>query len=142
MLLSLSRVSSTESSLQIALGPSSRALERVYLENIEPDLYFTEAFMDPGLLQVNEGYSGSSFTFTLSGPSVDDYVIGGQILLLQEVIGKVKIARLPVLLFVVAPTLGICAGISSQQANVGPAVGAGVLALATVLQGLATWFGI
>ncbi|KAL8721259.1 MAG: hypothetical protein Q9181_007751 [Wetmoreana brouardii] len=112
---------------------------RVDLEKYERNNLLTEAIWNPNLL-ANE----SAFILKHGSLALDkEYAIHGlsgqQVLLVDTVGDKEKIAWLLLLFLILSPALGIIVGHFSRRAEVGVAVGAGVFALASFLQGLAAW---
>lgn len=64
---------------------------------------------------------------------------GQEVLVIQRVIYKERIAWFLVCLLVVSPVCGYLIGAISQQVEVGVGVSVGIFALASFLQGLAAW---
>ena len=110
---------------------------RVYIENFSVDRFLTEAFHNPLLLRSNTAWPDYSARFSLR--LSDPYQVR-EIIVIQQILDKSKIATFLIIILIVSPALGILVGLSSSNAEVGIAVSAGIFALASLLQGLAAWF--
>lgn len=111
----------------------------ISLKDFEQDSLLTEVYQNPvRLLRESANYpSEASFTYD----SLSSSELSGQnVVVLRRVLDKEKTTWLLICFLIISPALGTLIGILSHRADVGVAVGAGVLALTSLLQGLASWF--
>ncbi|KAL8806461.1 MAG: hypothetical protein Q9200_005032 [Gallowayella weberi] len=109
---------------------------RVVVKGIEQDSLFSEAIRHPSLLAKETDFIAEYANIALGKP---DEWHGQQVLVVYTVPDKEKIAWLLLMSLILSPALGITFGHFTQRAEVGVAVGAGVFACASFLQGLAAW---
>lgn len=119
--------------------PDANSGPRVDLRKYERDTLLTEALRYPDLLASESNFILEHENLTLRRADEQRGLAGQQVLVIYIVGDKAKIARLLLLLLVLSPALGAIAGRFSHRADVGVAVGAGIFALASFLQGLAAW---
>lgn len=113
---------------------------RVDLARFERNIILTEALRYPDLLANESNFILEHENLTLREEDEWRNLAGQQVVVLYTVGDKEKIAWLLLLLLLLSPALGIIVGHFSGQADVGVAIGVGIFALASFLQGLATWF--
>ncbi|KAL8801610.1 MAG: hypothetical protein Q9182_004340 [Xanthomendoza sp. 2 TL-2023] len=110
---------------------------RVVVKGIEQDSLFSEAIQRPSLLAKERDFIDEYANVAWSKP---DEWHGQKFPVVYTVLDKEKIAWLFLFMSsILSPALGFIFGRSTQRAEVGVAVGAGVFALASFLQGLAAW---
>lgn len=112
---------------------------RVDLQKYERDNLLTEAIYDPDLLINESAFIMKHGSLALDREAEIRGLTGQQVLLVNTIGDKEKIAWLLLLFLILSPALGIIVGKLSHRADVGVAISAGVFALASFLQGLAAW---
>lgn len=125
--------------ISISTKPNGENGTRVDLTRLERDPILTEAFQHPGLLANESNFTLEHESLTLQEDQWRN-LAGQQVVVLYTVGDKEKIAWLLLLLLVLSPALGTIVGHFARRAEVGVAVGVGIFALASFLQGLAAWF--
>lgn len=117
----------------------------------EQDTLLTDAFHFPEILAQEHAYASRHRRFEIvptgqagsrellgqkiSGQELNDH----EVLVIQRVIYKERVAWFLICLLVVSPACGYLIGAVSQQVEVGVGVSVGIFALASFLQGLAAW---
>lgn len=111
----------------------------VHVHGYKQHWMLTEAFRNPTIFPdkhdcpVSHQYLGTE-------PDHDNTQSSNQsAIIIRKIIDKTKVVWLLILLLLLSPGLGIAAGLLANKAEVGVAVSAGVLALASLVQGLAAW---
>ena len=112
---------------------------RVDLKSFDKYNLFSEAIRHPALLAKEPSFLTEYGSFALGKPDSIDGLVGQQILVVYSTADKEKMAWLLLLALILSPALGMLVGQLTQRAEVGVAVGAGVFACASFLQGLAAW---
>ncbi|KAL8846661.1 MAG: hypothetical protein Q9221_008268 [Calogaya cf. arnoldii] len=112
---------------------------RVDLKSFEQYNLFSEAIRHPALLANKPDFLLEYGSLALGEPDVVHGFAGQQVLVVYRTGDKEKIAWLLLLSLIMSPALGIIVGQFTHRAEVGVAVGAGVFACASFLQGLAAW---
>jgi hypothetical protein len=115
---------------------------RVNLRDCEQNSLLTEAFSNPRMLHREQDYiaNNSHFAVATVPSDIGSRLEDQKVIVIRRVLNKEKIAWLLVMILVMSPCVGTIAGMCSHRSDVGLAVGAGVFALASFLQGLAGWF--
>lgn len=111
----------------------------ISLKDFEQDSLLTEVYQNPMRLLRESVYPHSEASFAYD-PQCGSGLSGQNVVVLRRVLDKEKTTWLLMCFLIISPALGTLVGILSHRADVGVAVGAGVLALTSLLQGLASWF--
>lgn len=112
---------------------------RVDLGNRRKDDLLTEALYNPHLLTNEPAFILKHDNLVLQRKDEVRSLAGQQVLLIDTLGDRVKMALLLLLFLILSPALGIIVGRLAERADVGVAVSAGIFALASFLQGLAAW---
>ncbi|KAI4111540.1 MAG: hypothetical protein LQ339_000411 [Xanthoria mediterranea] len=112
---------------------------RVDLKSFDKHNLFSEAIRHPALLAKEPSFLTEYGSFALGKPDGIYGLVGQQVLVVYSTADKDKMAWLLLLALILSPALGLIVGQFTQRAEVGVAVGAGVFACASFLQGLAAW---
>lgn len=112
---------------------------RVELKSFEQYNLFSEAIRHPVLLANEPDFLTEYGSLALGKPDGIYGFVGQQVLVVYPTADKEKIAWLLLLALILSPALGLIVGQFTHRAEVGVAVGAGVFACASFLQGLAAW---
>lgn len=111
----------------------------VHVQGYKQDWMLTEAFRNPTIFPYKLDYPVSYQHFGI-GPDHDNTLSSHQsAIVIRKVLDKTKVVWLLALLLFISPGLGAVVGLLVKKAEVGIAVSAAVLALASLVQGLAAW---
>ena len=103
------------------------------------DWQLTEAYHCPQTLKWDVDHIVRNDRFSVKPPSPHCNISGQDVIVINSVLDKTRIAWLLIFLLIISPSLGLIVGLLSHNAATGIAVSAEIFALASFLQGLAAW---
>lgn len=114
--------------------------QQVMFEDFREALCLTEAFQDLGNFL---GYLHSNFD--TRNIVICEHTVGGRLqscnaIVIQLVLNKWNIVCCLCSLLIISPVVGIAVGLASHRADVGVAASTVLIAIASLLQGVAAWF--
>lgn len=116
--------------------------ERVNVKDCRDDSILTEAFLNPNVMIHERTYAQDNTQFSVAASERRMSLGGKEVILIRRVFDKRRIAWLLISMLVVSPAIGALVGGYSRRADVGVAVTAAIIALASFLQGLLAWLQI
>ena len=100
----------------------------------------TQALHEPEILRGNFNYLNNNQRFGLRPVRTPEAFEGQETILITRVFNKSRLVWLIVALLLLAPAMGVTAGMVSHRVDVGAVVAVGIIGLVAVLPGLIAWF--
>lgn len=114
--------------------------QKVTFEDFREELSLTEAFQDLGSFLGHLRSEVDTTNFVVCGHVVGRHLRGCNAIVIRSHLDKSSIVCCLCSLLVISPVVGIAIGLASHRADVGVAASTVLIAIASLLQGVAAWF--
>ncbi len=119
------------------MNPDDRL--RISLHGFGADGRLTEAFRNPAVLPNDTNRIINIERFAIRAPNSIN-LEGQNAIVIRKIFDKTKIAWFLGFLLMISPSVGLVVGLTTHNVGAGVTASVGVFALASCVQGLATWF--